>query len=67
METFTAVIKNVYATDKTRTVKIKAEDTWLAHKLANENYNQLREDVISIKDSKGAEVYNLEKGFIFES
>lgn len=67
METFTVVIKNVYATDKSRTVKVKAEDTWLAHKLANEDYNQIREEVVSIKDSRGAEVYNLEKGFIFES
>jgi len=67
METFTVVIKNVYAADKSRNVKIKAEDTWLAHKLSNENYNQLREDIVSIKDSRGTEVYNLEKGFIFES
>lgn len=67
METFTVVIKNVYVPDKSRSIKIKAEDTWLAHKNSNEYYNQLREDVISIKDSRGAEVYNIEKGFFFES
>lgn len=67
MEKFTVVIKNVYASDKSRNVKIEAEDTWLAHKKANDYYNQLREDVALIKDSKNNEVYNLEKGFIFES
>lgn len=67
METFIIVIKNVYATDKSRSIKIKAEDAWLAHRLANDNYNYLREDITSIKDSKGTEVYNIEKGFIFES
>jgi len=66
MEKFTVVIKNVYASDKSRNVKIEAEDTWLAHRKANDHYNQLREDVVSIKDSKNNEVYNLEKGFIFE-
>lgn len=67
MEKFTVVIRNVYASDKSRNVKIEAEDTWLAHKKANEYYNQLREDVVLIKDSKNNEVYSLEKGFIFES
>lgn len=67
MEKFTVVIKNVYSSDKSRSVTIKAEDSWLAHKEANNYYNQLREDVVSIKDSKNNEVYNLEKGFIFES
>ncbi|NBO98969.1 MAG: hypothetical protein EBU90_02405 [Proteobacteria bacterium] len=67
METFTAIIKNVYASDKSRSVKIRAEDTWLAHKLASEHYNQLREDVVTIKDSRSIEVYNLEKGFLLES
>jgi len=65
METFTAVVKNVYA-DKTRNIKVRCEDTWLAHKLASEQSNELREDIIQIKDSRNAEVYNINKGFIFE-
>ena len=65
METFTVVIKNAYA-DKTRSVKIKAEDTWLAHKLGLEHYNELREDITQIRDSKNVEVYNLDGGFLFE-
>lgn len=67
MEKFTVVIKNVYASGKSRNVIINAEDTWLAHKLANDHYNALKEDVVVIKDSKNNEVYSLEKGFIFES
>lgn len=67
METLTAIIKNVYASDKSRSIKVRAEDTWLAHKLTSEHYNQLREDVVTIKDSRGNEVYNLEKGFLLES
>lgn len=66
METFTVVIRNVYATDKTRSVKIRAEDHYLAHKLGCEESNQLREDIITIKDSRKTEVYNIEKGFLFE-
>lgn len=67
METFTVVIKSAYSSDKSRSIKIRAEDTWLAHKETLTEYNELRENVVSIKDSKGNEVYNLEKGFIFES
>lgn len=67
METFTVVIKSAYSSEKSRSVKIKAEDTWLAHRQSTEYYNELRENVVSIKDSKGNEVYNLEKGFIFEA
>jgi len=67
MEKFTVVIKNVHTSDKSRSIKIDAEDTWLAHRYGNEYYNQIREEIVSIKDSKNNEVYNLEKGFIFES
>jgi len=67
MEKFTVIIKSVYSSDKSRSITINSEDQWLAHKEANNYYNQLREDVVSIKDSKNNEVYNLEKGFIFES
>lgn len=67
METFTVVIKSAYSSEKSRSVKIKADDTWLAHKESLKEYNELRENVVSIKDSKGNEVYNLEKGFIFET
>lgn len=66
METFTVVIRNVYATDKTRSIKVRAEDHYLAHKLGCDESNQLREDIISIKDSRKTEVYNIEKGFLFE-
>lgn len=66
METFTAVVKSVYASDKTRNVKVTAEDHYLAHKYAGEYYNELREEIVSIKDSKKNEVYNPEKGFLFE-
>jgi hypothetical protein len=66
METFTVVIRNAYATDKTRSLKIKAEDHILAHKLGTQEHSQLREDIISIKDSRKNEVYNIEKGFLFE-
>jgi len=65
METFTAVVKS-YVTDKSRTIKIIAEDTWLAHKKACEYYNELKEYIFAIKDSRNSEVYNFEKGFIFE-
>lgn len=67
MERFTAVVKSIFNADKSRTLKLHAEDAWIAHKQAVKLYNQLREDVVTIKDSKGHEVYNLEKGFIFES
>ena len=65
METFTVVIKNLYV-DKTRNIKVRSEDTWLAHKQALEEYNQLREEIALIKDSRNNEVYSLNKGFIFE-
>jgi len=66
METFTAVVKNYINIDKSRTIKITAEDTWLAHKLACNYYNELREYIINIKDSRNNEVFNIEKGFILE-
>lgn len=66
METFTAVIKSHINADKSRTVKITAEDAWIAHKVACEHYNELKEFIPTIKDSRNNEVYNLEKGFIFE-
>jgi len=66
METFTVVIKGISSTEKSHQVKIKAEDTWLAHKLGLEHYNELKEDIVQIKDSKNNEVYNTDKGFLFE-
>lgn len=64
METFTVVIKGI-ASDKSRSSKIRAIDHYHAHYQGCSKYNELREDIISIKDSKGTEVYNLEKGFLF--
>ena len=66
METFTAVIKSHINVDKSRTVKIAAENTWIAHKIACSYYNELKEFIPTIKDSRNNEVYNMEKGFIFE-
>lgn len=66
METFTTVIKSHVSSDKSKVIKISAEDAWLAHKYACKSYNELKEYVHSIKDSKNNEVYNHEKGFIFE-
>lgn len=65
MEKFTVQIKGVYS-DKTRNISVEAEDHILAHKNTCYYYNEIREDIISIKDSKKNEVYNLSKGFIFE-
>jgi hypothetical protein len=67
MEKFTAVIKNIHSSDKSRSVKVTAWDQWEAHKFATDKYHQYREDIVSIRDSKNNEVYDLEKGFIFES
>ena len=68
METFTAVIKSHGNPEKnrTRSVKIVAEDTWLAHKHACDHYNELKEFIFAIKDSRNNEVYNIEKGFLSE-
>ena len=66
METFTVVIRNAHSTDRTRSVRIKAEDHILAHKLATQEHSQLKEDIICIKDSRKNEVYNIEKGLLFE-
>ena len=52
METFTAVIKSHINVDKSRTVKIAAEDTWIAHKIACSYYNELKEFIPTIKDSR---------------
>jgi len=65
METFTLMVRGI-ASERTRNVKIKAMDHYLAHKDGCYKYNELREDIINIKDSKGNEVYTLEKGFLFE-
>lgn len=65
METFNVLIKGI-TSDKTRSVKIRAIDHYNAHLQGCDKYNELKEDIISIKDSKGTEVYNLEKGFLFE-
>ena len=65
METFTVLIKGI-ASDKTRSIKIKTLDHYNAHYQGCSKYNELKEDIVSIKDSKGTEVYNLEKGFLFE-
>jgi hypothetical protein len=66
METFTAIIKNHGSLDKSRTIKVSAEDTWHAHKEACSYYNEIKEFIPTIKDNRGNEVYNIEKGFIFE-
>lgn len=68
METFTAVVKSHVNPEKNkaRSIKIVAEDTWLAHKYACDNYNELKEYIFAIKDSRNNEVYNAEKGFLFE-
>jgi len=66
MEAFTVIIKSHTSSDKSRATKIKAEDTWLAHKYACDHYNELRDYIQTIKDSRNNEVYNFEKGFIFE-
>jgi len=65
METFTVIVKNSYA-DKNRNIRVQCEDMWLAHKAATLQTHQLKEEIISIKDSRNQEVYNLTKGFIFE-
>lgn len=66
MEVFTAIIKNYTNIDKSRTIKVTDEDAWLAHKQACKYYNELKEYILNIKDSRNNEVYNIEKGFIFE-
>ena len=65
METFTVVVKGI-GSEKSRNFKIKTMDHYLAHSEGCSKYNELKEDIISIKDSKNHEVYNLEKGFLFE-
>ena len=66
MEQFTIYIKG-NGSDKIRNTKIKCQDHYLAHKTALENINLFKEDIVSIKDSRKIEVYNLTDGFIFES
>jgi IS4 transposase len=66
METFTVVIKGLSMPEKTHQVKIKAEDGWLAHKYGLEHYNELKEEIVQIRDSRNNEVYNRDKGFLFE-
>lgn len=66
LETFTVNIKGI-TSDKVRSVKIKAMDHYLAHKDGLSYYNELKEDIINIKDSKGNEVYTINGGFIFTS
>lgn len=64
METFTVVIKGI-GSEKSRSLKIRAIDHYQAHREGCYKYNELKEDILSIKDSRGSEVYNLEKGFLF--
>ena len=64
MEIFTVLIKGI-ASEKPRSIKIKAMDHYHAHYKGCGKYSELKEDIISIKDSRGSEVYNLDKGFLF--
>ena len=64
METFTVLIKGI-ASERPRSIKIKAMDHYHAHHKGCGRYSELKEDIISIKDSRGSEVYNLDKGFLF--
>jgi hypothetical protein len=66
MEQFTIYIKN-NASDKTRNIKIKCQDHYLAHQKALEDISLFREEITCIKDSRKIEVFNLTDGFIFES
>ena len=66
LETFTVNIKGI-TSEKIRSVKIKTLDHYSAHKEGLGYYNELREDIANIKDSKGNEVYNINNGFIFTS
>lgn len=66
LETFTVNIKGI-TSDKIRSVKIKALDHYLAHKEGLTHYNELKEDIVNIKDSKGNDVYTINSGFIFVS
>lgn len=66
MEHFTVHVKNLI-TNKIRKIALPCADHYLAHKKIFESINMFKEEIVSIKDSKKNEVFNLEQGFIFES
>jgi hypothetical protein len=65
-EKFTVYVKNSVASDKNRKFNILALDHYLAHKYGIDRTNQIKEEIVSIKDSKGNEVYNINAGFLFD-
>lgn len=65
MEQFTVHIKSLIS-DKVRSTKVTCEDHYLAHKTSLQGINLFKEDIVSIKDSKKTEVYNLTDGFLFD-
>lgn len=67
MEKFTVYVKSVFNNDKARKISVTSEDTWLAHKAAILQTHQLKEDIVSIKDSMNNEVYNINTGFLFDN
>lgn len=66
MEKFIAFIKANNQTEKIRKVSILSMDHYNAHKNVLSKLDIKKEDIIYIKDSKGNEVFNLDKGFIFD-
>jgi len=66
MEQFTVHVKNLI-TNKIKKVEARCMDHYLAHKTVFENINMFKEEIVSIKDSKKNEVFNLDQGFIFEN
>jgi len=65
-EKFTIFVKSTINGDKNRKFNISALDHYLAHKYAINKTNQIKEEIVSIKDSKGNEVFNVNAGFLFD-
>lgn len=65
-EKFTIYVKGSVTGDRSRKFNIFAFDHYLAHKYAINKTNQIKEEIVSIKDSKSNEVYNMDAGFLFE-
>lgn len=66
MEKFAVYIKANSNTEKTRKVSINAFDHYQAHFNIHNKLDIKREDIVTIKDSRGNEVFNLDKGFLFD-
>jgi len=66
MEQFSVQVKNIVS-NTVRNVKVQCFDHYEAHKRICDKINLFREDIISIKDSRKNEVYNLQDGFLFEA